>query len=324
MDYYDNGFVKPPMDPIGTLLLVGGAEDTSAQGIIPKKILLLAGKSSEDIRVLILTSASTKPLDDAYINKWQMAFAQHGANPSHITVLHPESRDEYDALANAHILAGHDIVYFTGGSQETLLERMGNTRFHEQLYDYYAQGGIVGGSSAGCSALSSVMIVRGYSEDAFGYYEKGVVDFDAGLGLTNIIADQHFSKRDRLPRLIVSLMRNYDEHAPLSHVAIGVDEDTMAILHRGHIIEVAGAHSVTVLQGVREDKLQSNRQRYDNAAQGELLLDIQPDINRSHAQVKLWNRQGFDVQDGRLLSPQALQEWLNQVQHHGIKSQNSR
>jgi hypothetical protein len=106
VDYYDNGFVKPPMTPLGTLLLVGGAEDTSAQGIIPKKMLSLAGKSSEEIRVLILTSASTKPLDNAYINKWQLAFAQHGANPSHITVLHPESRDEYDALADAIFLQG--------------------------------------------------------------------------------------------------------------------------------------------------------------------------------------------------------------------------
>src|SRR5581483_9042577 len=75
-------------------------------------------------------------------------------------------------------------VWMTGGDQRRLV----GSRLHERLREMSEKGILIGGTSAGASAVSDVMI-----------YEDTE---DRGFGLTRLVIDQHFNTRDRLPRLL--------------------------------------------------------------------------------------------------------------------------
>src|SRR5690349_20439666 len=65
-------------------------------------------------------------------------------------------------------------VWIAGGTQGRLVHRYGQTRVEELLRRVVARGGVVGGTSAGASVMSSLMIRYGSPTDA-------VVDQGYGL-----------------------------------------------------------------------------------------------------------------------------------------------
>ena len=87
------------------------------------------------------------------------------------------------------------------------------------------RGGVVGGSSAGASILTSFM-VRGDTKSN----EKMIGDHTVGLGfLKNAAVDQHLLRRNRQ----FDMLEVIDKHPEL--LGIGLDEDT-AIVVRGRSV----------------------------------------------------------------------------------------
>ena len=112
-------------------------------------------------------------------------------------------------------------VYFTGGDQRRLVALLGGTDFAERLKVRYAEGLHLGGTSAGASAMSAVMIGRGQGRRA---PRISSVRLAPGLGiLPDIIVDQHFRERERLGRLMTAVIENP------GHLGFGIDEDTAFI-----------------------------------------------------------------------------------------------
>lgn len=78
------------------------------------------------------------------------------------------------------------------------------------------RGGVVGGTSAGASAISDVMIAGGRGDHPL---------IGRGFGfLPQTVIDQHFLKRNRLPRLMAAVRRHP------GWIGFGIDEGTAIIV----------------------------------------------------------------------------------------------
>ena len=82
---------------------------------------------------------------------------------------------------------------------------LGGTEFAKALHECYRSGLQIGGTSAGASAMSTVMIARGHGRSA---PRLASVRLSPGLGiLRRVIVDQHFQERDRIGRLMAAVLR---------------------------------------------------------------------------------------------------------------------
>jgi cyanophycinase len=98
------------------------------------------------------------------------------------------------------------------------------------LHKVVARGGVIGGTSAGASAMSAVMIVSGNPEAKVG----------PGFGFVlveDVVIDQHFQNRNRLKRLQGILTRH------TNYLVLGIDEET-AVVIQGRTATVIGKANV--------------------------------------------------------------------------------
>ena len=101
----------------------------------------------------------------------------------------------------------------------------------------------MGGTSAGASAMSTVMIAWGDGRDPV---QQSPVELSTGFGLLpQVIVDQHFQQRERFSRLIAAVVLNP------AMLGFGLDEGTaVEIDSHGHA-EVFGRGALTVVDGSR-------------------------------------------------------------------------
>lgn len=133
-------------------------------------------------------------------------------------------------------------VFFSGGNQNRIMEAFqvpGGNSIRNALVEAYQNGIVFGGTSAGTAVMSRNMIM-GNMQDS------GLVPLDFGLGFlpSHVIVDQHFSQQKREKRLL----RAHTQAR--TTIAIGIDEDTTAIITNGFEIRVEGDHSVHIYQGI--------------------------------------------------------------------------
>lgn len=206
----------------GTCVLGGGGKLPKA---IYERFLQLAG--GKRARVLIVPTASqradTAEGRQATLQRWQKSHPGY-----QFEVLHTRDRTEADSEAFAKKLQNATAIWFGGGAQSRLAEAYVGTRFERELYAWQKRGGVIGGSSAGTAIQTRTMIAGG----------KAPPRLKTGFDLVPFaIADQHFSQRKRLPRLLLAL-----DLAP-GHFGIGIDEGT-AIVVEGRSMVVLGKGKV--------------------------------------------------------------------------------
>ncbi len=203
-----------------------------------REFVELAGGNGATIAVVATASA----LGEAILDEYDAVFSDLGAG--RILRLCPSSRAEADddsADGPAAALADVDAIFMTGGNQLKLTQIVGGTRFGDAVRAAYARGALVGGTSAGASAVSEHMIAFGDESDT---PRQGVTASAAGLGLLpDVIVDQHFSQRNRYGRLLSLVARSP------RLLGLGVDEDTAAVIRGGHLLEVVGNGCVFVADG---------------------------------------------------------------------------
>ncbi|NJL98562.1 MAG: cyanophycinase [Synechococcaceae cyanobacterium SM2_3_2] len=173
---------------------------------------------------------------------YQDIFVGMGAPRDRVSVL--DIRTPVDARQAKAVEALKDAtaVYFTGGDQERLSDVLSDTELMESIRLRCRSGSlVVGGTSAGASALGHHMISRGYSGES---PTPAIVTVKTGLGLLpNVIVDQHFHQRNRLVRLITAVA--YHPHC----IGMGIDENTAAIIRADQTLTVIGVGSVTLVDG---------------------------------------------------------------------------
>jgi cyanophycinase len=194
----------------GWLVIVGG-------GIIPdgvhnRFLELAGGKKARLVIIPTAHSAADRLETMANYNFWK---AQKVAS---ITFLHTRKTDVANDPKFAKPLTEATGVWFVGGDQSLLVAPYRGTLVERELHKLLARGGVIGGTSAGAAAMSRLMIVGG----------NPVAQVGAGFGLLpQVVIDQHFHNRNRLPRLLGILARQPQ------YLGLGIDEETAVVVHGG-------------------------------------------------------------------------------------------
>lgn len=224
----DNFFGLPGKAPEngGAVILGGGG--TLDEAIYEEFIERAGGKTA---RIVLIPSAY--PYDN-----WDHVRRAFGGwrnyNVARFDFLHTDDPDDANSPRFTRYLEQATGVWIAGGAQGRLTYRYGERRVEELLRQVVDRGGVVGGTSAGASVMSALMIRYGSPTEAV---------LDRGFGIASrVVIDQHFSERGRFPRLLGVLEDNP------GHLGIGIDENTAAIIHGNHI-RVVGEGKTTLCIG---------------------------------------------------------------------------
>ncbi len=242
-------------------MIIGGAEDKLGPKTILQHFVDLAGGA--DSRIAVLATASS--LGDSIVDEYRSLFTGLGA--AEVRALRPMSRLE--ANQDSAVLEGVTGVFLTGGNQSRLTSVVGGTSIGSKLLEMNRSGVVVGGTSAGASAISSHMVAFGASGDV---PKQRMSQLSAGLGLLhNVIIDQHFSKRNRIGRLL-SLVA----HSP-TLLGIGLDEDTAVVVGYDDILEVEGKGVAIIVDGSHVESNAFRAKRYDPLMVSGAILHTLPE-----------------------------------------------
>jgi cyanophycinase len=237
----------------GALVIVGGGR--VGTDILTRFFDLAGGRDVE--LVVIPTAGGAETYDQSYAGL--KMFKDFGV--THITVMHTTDRKVADSEEFVKPLLAARAVWFPGGRQWHLVDSYLHTRTQREVEKVLERGGVVGGSSAGASILSSYM-VRGAHENNYIMMAPG---YEEGFGLIKGVAvDQHMLTRNRQDDLEEVVAKHPDV------LGIGLDEST-AIIVRGQTFEVCGASKIAIHDGrtVPGERQQRNGKKYYFMGPGE-------------------------------------------------------
>ncbi len=250
----------------GCLVIMGGAINSSLDRVYKRFIEL--GGGVQNIRLAIIPAASVEPVVSGRENAAD--FVRLGVPAEHIRVFpisildDPTTKDVDETQwarngfdeALAKGMLEYTAVYFVGGDQirynQTLKKANGeDSPLLASIRKIYADGAVIGGSSAGAAMMCDPMICDGYSMKALttgaaykpdSCPEAKGVSISNGLGFfSGGLVDQHFLKRGRIGRMLIALyaIRQFS-------LGIGIDEDTAAVC-QGDTVEVLGSSGILVV-----------------------------------------------------------------------------
>ena len=214
----------------GHLILNGG-------GAKPAQVMetFVETSGGKDARLVVIPTASGEPdTGEYYVELLQ----SHGAG--HVEVLDIRSKDQASDPKAVEMLSNADGVFFSGGDQRRITAAFLDTPALQALRKAYAQGAVLGGTSAGTACMSELMLTGDGQFDRI--TAKNVV-LTQGLGFfPQAILDQHFVARQRQNRLLAAVL----EHP--ERLGIGVDEGTAVWLRPDETFKVLGNSQVLVYQ----------------------------------------------------------------------------
>lgn len=218
----------------GHLIIIGGAEDKTGENVILKQ----ANEMLSDNDILtIITTATEKPQEVG--ENYKKVFTKMGVK--NIQILDINTRDNANSPKTCELIKKSKGIFMTGGDQLRITSILGGTAAYEELKQVYYHGGVIMGTSAGASVMSSTMVVQGEDNEPA---KKCTLKMAPGFRLLeNSIIDQHFDQRGRLGRLLCGVAENPEI------LGIGIDEDTAIKVYPDNHFEIIGTNTVTILDG---------------------------------------------------------------------------
>jgi len=206
----------------GSLVIVGGG--TMPKSVRDRYLELAGGKKA---RIVVIPTASERGHKTGQFSSYDYWKTQ-GAES--VVLMHTLDRKKADEATFVKPLTDATAVWLGGGDQSRLTTTYHGTAVEKELHKVLARGGVIGGTSAGASAMSVLMIASG----------NPVAQTGEGFGLLeNVVIDQHFQNRNRLKRLQGVVEKN-------SHyLGLGIDEGT-AVVVKGQTAMVLGDANVRV------------------------------------------------------------------------------
>jgi cyanophycinase len=200
-----------------TLIIIGGHEDKEDERLILRDLVRRIG----DGKLVVATVASREP--EEMWETYERVFGRLGVKDLHH--LNLDSREDACREKNARALDDAAGVFFTGGDQLKITMLLGGTEIARRIRAIYEDGGVIAGTSAGASVLSDTMIVGGGTGSSARIGQT--VRMAPGLGLIgDVLIDQHFAERGRVPRLLGALAQNP------RMLGLGIDENTAVVFER--------------------------------------------------------------------------------------------
>ncbi|MFE1743976.1 cyanophycinase [Coleofasciculus sp. H7-2] len=222
----------PVNKPSGQLVIIGGAEDKEGDCTILREFVRRAGGTKARIVVMTVATELPREVGENYIR----VFERLGAED--VRILDTVEREDATSVTYLEAIEKATGVFFTGGDQARITSILKDTPIDEAIHRRYAEGIVVGGTSAGAAMMPDVMIVEGESETN---PRVEVVEMGPGMGfLPGVVIDQHFLQRGRLGRLISALAQQP------AVLGFGIDENT-AIAVSDNKFEVIGEGAVTIV-----------------------------------------------------------------------------
>ena len=210
----------------GQIALVGGEEFRTGCEEMDREIMRASGRDPAKV-VVIPTAAVTGPAKAA--NDGATHFGALGGDSSQLMLLERNHAEDPDFFAPATLA---DVVYFTGGSPEHLLETVKDSAFLTAILSSMNGGAVLAGSSAVAMVMGSMM----RRPSAGGWVEAlGVVPGVAVL--------PHHERRDH-----VETSKELQASAPSGLTFLGIDARTGCLGTPGKW-RVVGSGRVTVYQG---------------------------------------------------------------------------
>lgn len=224
---------SPSVGPAsGTVMVVGGG--ALGPEVVARFIDAAGGPNA------LIVDVPTAGGDTTYPALWRGANFLRAAGAKNVVILHTTDKRVADSDQFAAVLARAGGVWFEGGRQWHLVDSYAGTATERAFHDVLARGGVVGGSSAGASILSSYML-RGARAGNETIMAPG---YEVGFGfLRGVAIDQHVVARERLRDLADSLMPRHPE-------LLGISEDEgTAWVVRGDTAEIIGRNKAFVYGG---------------------------------------------------------------------------
>jgi cyanophycinase len=207
----------------GHLLLIGGGFKPPE---VLKRFVELAGGGEKPVVVFPMASEKSRPTGEEL--KGQLV----AAGAKHVQVVHIDERRDALKPEVVEAVKGAGGVFFSGGDQNRIAQRLVDTPVLEALRELMVRGGVVAGTSAGAACQSEVMFVGEGDETVL---RASNIVTTRGIGLLpGTIVDSHFMARKRQGRL-VNLVA---EHP--SMLGVGIDEATAAWVKPDGTLEVLG------------------------------------------------------------------------------------
>jgi len=221
---------------VGPLLAIGAAEDKFGNRKILRRFVELSG--GEKARIAIIPTASA--IDDAG-QRYKGIFLELGASEADVVFI--GDRDDANSPDLVRLVENSSGIFITGGNQIRVASMLGGTGVAKAIVQRHRDGVTVGGTSAGASVMSAIMVAGGASGST---PRPHSATMSPGLGLIDtVIIDQHFRERDRVGRLVTMVSFNP------GLLGLGIDEDTAALIWSDGTMEVVGRGSVLVVDGTQ-------------------------------------------------------------------------
>lgn len=265
----------------GFLILIGGNEEKKRG----KRVLETVLNINQSKKVAVIPTASSDP---SYIGRtYVYAFGDLGADKVEVLDIRCQRDANEDRFVKT--IEDSDLIFFTGGDQERLVNILDDTRVFDAIMDKYKNQGVtLAGTSAGAAAACDPIL---FSGDDRGYI-KGSVRHSKGFDLVkDVTIDTHFLRRNRMFRLIQYIITHN------KRLGIGLAEDSGIIVCPDNKFYVIGSSYVTL---VRADKLKYTN--YDKIEEGDrLVID---GIKVSY----LSENYGYNLNTHKVLSPKYKKE----------------
>ncbi|HBP22054.1 MAG TPA: hypothetical protein DEA08_30265, partial [Planctomycetes bacterium] len=153
-------------------------------------------------------------------------------------------------------LRGAEAVFLAGGDQATYLAAWRDTPVQRELQAAWQRGAVLGGTSAGCAVLGELVFsaARGTirSREALADPHAPRVQLTRRFlrlpPLVGVLTDTHFSRRERLGRLVAFLARAQREGWAARPVGLGIDEATALVVDPRGKAAVLGRGCVSVVR----------------------------------------------------------------------------
>jgi cyanophycinase len=216
----------------GQLIIIGGAEDKEGDCIILREFVRRAGGVNARLVVMTVATELPREVGENYIR----VFERLGAEDVRIV----DTVEREDASSGSYLEAIEKAtgVFFTGGNQARITSVLKDTEIDKLLHKRYAEGLVIGGTSAGAAMMPDVMIVEGESETN---PRIEIVEMEPGMAfLPGVVIDQHFLQRGRIGRLLSAVTQQ-----PVV-LGFGIDENTAVVVSNNQF-EVVGEGAVTVV-----------------------------------------------------------------------------
>ena len=200
---------------IGQIALVGGDEFRAGCQSMDRIILQSTGTYRPKVLILPTAAAEQNPYKAA--SKGKSYFNNLGAETGTLLVLDRENAGDPTFVSR---IGEADLIYFTGGDPELLLNVLTGSKLFEAVKHAVEGGSVLAGSSAGAMVLGSWMNYQGWK---------------SGLGLLeNIAIFPHHEKSD--PDRVLSEIQ---AELAMGTKIIGIDSATGIFFQRGEV-EILG------------------------------------------------------------------------------------